>query len=70
MCPHDVTDGSESPRKARADSERMAPGTVNAKLTYVRETRLGNMCLTIILPVPAPEALAASTNGLSLTVST
>src|SRR2546427_44982 len=33
MCPHETTDGSDRPRNASADSERIAPGTVNAKLT-------------------------------------
>src|SRR5207237_5255597 len=70
MWPQEFTVGSERPRKASADSERIAPGTVRARLTYVSETMFGKMCRVIIRPGPAPAALAASTNGLSLRLRT
>ena len=61
MFPQEGTEGSLRPRKASAASVRIAPGTARARFTYVKETMFGKICLYIIRPDPAPDALAAST---------
>src|SRR3989442_15802892 len=70
MCPQEGTVGSPRPRKDNAASDKIAAGTVRARLTYVKETMLVKICFTKILEVHEPESVDASTKDRHFSLNT
>src|SRR4029453_6637405 len=65
--PQETRNGSLRPRKASADSVRIAPAIVSVVFASTRGMTLGRMCLLIWWRCPAPGARPRSRYGLDFT---